>query len=263
MSAAAPSRRTSIVITGASSGLGGQLARLYAAPGVNLGLIGRNEARLMHGAEICRGLGAEVTAERRDVCDAGPLANWLLDLDDRAPIDLLIANAGTSGGPAPGAPGEGQALATRQIATNLLGAVNTIEPLLPRFAARRSGRIVLVGSIAGYRGLPDSPAYSASKAGVRAYGEALRARLAPSGVGVSVVCPGFFDSPMTDRFKGATPFLYSLERAAISVKRGIDRGRPRIGFPWPLVLGLRLADLIPAWLGDAILNHFRFHILSD
>lgn len=253
----------SIVITGASSGLGKQLACLYAAEGVTLGLIGRDRSRLEDSAGICRRAGAITSALPLDVGNAEPLAAWLLEFDDRVPVDLLIVNAGTSAGPSAGDAGEGQVLAARQIATNLLGAVNTVEPLLPRLATRGHGWIVLVASIAAYRGLPHSPAYSASKAGVRAYGEALRARLAPRGVGVTVVCPGFFDSPMTDRFMGPTPFLYSLERAARVVKRGIDRRRPRIAFPWPLVLGLRLADLIPAWIGDAILEGYRFHILSD
>jgi NAD(P)-dependent dehydrogenase (short-subunit alcohol dehydrogenase family) len=128
--------------------------------------------------------------------------------------------------------------------------------------ARRSGRIAVVSSVAGYRGLPYSPGYSASKAGVRAYGEALRTLLAPAGVSVTVVCPGFFSSPMTDRFKGPTPFLFSLERAAAVVKRGIDRRSARVGFPWPLILGLRLADLIPAAIGDPIMRGYNFHIVS-
>jgi hypothetical protein len=67
---------------------------------------------------------------------------------------------------------------------------------------------------------------------------------------------------MTDRFKGPTPFLFSLARAARTVKRGVDSGRARVGFPWLLVLGLRLADLIPAWLGDRIMRGYRFHIVS-
>jgi len=98
---------------------------------------------------------------------------------------------------------------------------------------------------------------------LRAYAEALRPRLAPRGVGVTIVCPGFFDSPMTDRFNGPTPFLASGETAARIVKRGIDRGRRRVAFPWPLVLGLQFCDIAPAIIGDAILRRFRFHIRPD
>jgi NAD(P)-dependent dehydrogenase (short-subunit alcohol dehydrogenase family) len=91
----------------------------------------------------------------------------------------------------------------------------------------------------------------------------LRGRLAPHGIGVSVVTPGFFASPMTDRFDGPTPFLYSAAAAARIVKSGIDRGRRRVAFPWPLVFGLKFCDLAPAALGDAILRRFHFHIRPE
>ena len=252
----------SILITGASSGLGGALARAYAKPGVTLGLIGRTQEKLNKVAEACKALGAEVRAAVIDVADAEALGAWIKDFENAAPVDLVIANAGTSGGPAPGTAFEGLTLATRQIRTNLLGVVNTVEPLLPGFLARGKGQVAIVSSVASYRGLPYSPGYSASKAGARAYGEAIRAMLSPRGIPVTVICPGFFDSPMTDRWKGPTPFLWTLERTASVVKRGIDRGRSRVAFPSLLVLGLRLADLLPARIGDAIMRANRFHIVS-
>ena len=153
------------------------------------------------------------------------MADWLGRFDREQPVDLLVANAGISAGPDPDSPPKASRLRSRQIRVNLLGAINTIEPLLPALCARGRGRVAVVASIAAYRGLPYSPGYCASKAGLRAYAEALRPRLAPRGVGVTIVCPGFFDSPMTDRFNGPTPFLASGEAAARIVKRGIDRGR--------------------------------------
>ena len=178
------------------------------------------------------------------------------------PTELLVANAGISAGPDLDTAGEPEETTLRQIETNLIGAVHTIAPMVPLMCGRGRGRIVAIASIAAYRGLPYSPGYCASKAGLRAYAEALRPRLAPQGVGVTVVCPGFFSSPMTDRWEGPTPFLASGERAARIVKRGIDRGRSRISFPLPLVFGMRFCDLAPAWLGDKILRDFRFHIRS-
>jgi NAD(P)-dependent dehydrogenase (short-subunit alcohol dehydrogenase family) len=249
-----------VLVTGASSGLGAALAQAYAAPGVALGLVGRDMARLAATARACEDAGAAVETARLDVADAAGMAEWLLDFDGRHPVELLLANAGTSAGPDPQSPGEGLATASRQIEVNLLGTINTVEPLLPALSGRRRGRVVVVASIAAYRGLPDSPGYCASKAGLRAYAEALRPRLAPHGVGVTAVCPGFFDSPMTDRFDGPTPFLLSTARAARIVKRGIDRGRRRVAFPWPLVFGLRFCDLAPAIVGDTILRHYRFRI---
>jgi short-subunit dehydrogenase len=249
-----------IIVTGASSGLGAALALAYASPGVKIGLVGRDATRLASIAAACRAAGAETDFLAHDIADAVALGDWLLAFDRDAPVDLVIAGAGISGGPAPGTRSEGVAPATRQVATNLLGVVNTVEPLLPALLARGRGGIAIIASAAGLRGLPYSPAYSASKAGVRAYGEALRALVAPAGVKVSVVCPGFFSSPMTERWHGPTPFLMTLDRAASIVKHGVDRGRARITFPWLLALGLRLADLIPPALGDAILRDFRFHI---
>jgi short-subunit dehydrogenase len=249
-----------MVLSGASSGLGAALARLYAAPGVTLGLVALESARLAAVAEACRTAGARVETAIIDVAEREKLGEWLTAFDRDHPVDLVIANAGISSGPEPGSSVEPAEMTARQVAVNLLGAVNTVAPLVPAMAARGGGRLVLVASIAGYRGLPFSPGYCASKAGLRAYGEALRALAEPHGIGVTVVCPGFFASPMTERWDGPTPFLWSGERAARTVKRAIERGRRRVSFPWPLVLGLRLCDALPAALGDPIVRRFRFRI---
>jgi short-subunit dehydrogenase len=253
---------SAIIITGASSGLGAALAIAYAGPQVALGLLGRDRQRLDSTARACEIRGATVKTAAIDVTEAPVLASWLRQFDRQHPVDLLVANAGTSAGPDPDSPSEGIEKASRQIAVNLLGAVNTIEPLLPELCRRKQGRVAVVASIAAYRGLPYSPGYCASKAGLRAYAEALRPRLEQRGVGMTVVCPGFFASPMTDRFDGPTPFLLSSERAARIVKRAIDRGRRRIAFPWPLAFGLRFCDIAPAVIGDAILRRYRFWIHS-
>ena len=249
-----------VVITGASSGLGAALAAAYAGRGVAMGLTGRNAERLAATAAACRDAGAVVDSAAIDVADGKALGAWLEAFDSAHPVELLIANAGTSAGPDPDSPGETLALTERQLATNLTGAVNTIAPLVPRLCGRGRGRIVAIASVAAFRGLPNSPGYCASKAGLRAYAEALRPRLMRYGVGVTVVCPGFFASPMTDRWQGPTPFLASGDEAARHIKRGIDHGRRRVDFPWPLVFGMRFCDLAPAWIGDAILRRFRFRI---
>lgn len=249
-----------ILVTGASSGLGAGLARSYAAPGVRLVLVGRDGGRLERTAAACRADGAAVLTGRFDVGEAEPMSGWLLEQDDRAPFDMVLACAGVSAGTgADGAP-EGIDLATMQVRTNLLGAMHTIEPLLPRLIARRAGQVAVVASTAGLRGLPFSPGYSASKAGVRAYGEALRALLAPQGIAVSVIVPGFFDTPMTDRWKGPTPFMVGLDRMVTVIRRGLDRRKRRITFPRLLALGTQATDLMPAAIGDRIVRGFRFHI---
>jgi short-subunit dehydrogenase len=251
-----------VVITGASSGLGASLAAAYAGPGISIGLVGRNPQRLAAVAARCSAAGAVVASAAIDVTDGPALADWLREFDRAHPVELLVANAGISAGPDSEAAGEDEAVTLKQIGVNLVGAVHTIAPMVPLLCGRGRGRIAAIASVAAYRGLPYSPGYCASKAGLRAYVEALRPRLAPQGVGVTVVCPGFFSSPMTDRWEGPTPFLASGERAARIVKRGIDRGRARVSFPLPLVFGMRFCDLAPSMIGDAILRDFRFRIRS-
>jgi short-subunit dehydrogenase len=251
---------TSVVITGASSGLGAGLALSYAAPGVRLGLIGRDAGRLEAVGDAARGRGAAVETAVMDVAQPEPLGAWLVDFDRKNPVDLLVANAGISAGTGPDGSLEGLALASHQVAINLLGTMHTLEPLLPRLVARRAGQVAVVASLAGLRGLPYSPGYCASKAGVRAYGEALRALLAPDGVAVSVVVPGFFDSRMTDRYMGSKPFKISTDAAVRVVRRGLDGRRRRIVFPRLLALGVIATDLMPALFGDMILRGHRFHI---
>ena len=258
--AARPGAPRVVAVTGASSGLGAGLAASYAAPGMVLWLSGRDGPRLRATAERCRDAGAAVHADQVDVTDADGVAAWLLAADDAAPVDLVLACAGVSAGTHPDGAPEGVGLAAMQVRANLLGAMHTAEPLLPRMIARRAGHVAVVSSVAGLRGLPYSPAYSASKAGVRAYGEGLRALLAPQGVAVSVVVPGFFDTPMTDRFKGPKPGLMSLPAMVAAVRHGLDRRRARIVAPRMLAVELVLADLIPAWAGDRILRGVRFHI---
>lgn len=251
---------STILITGASSGLGAGLARAYASAGVRLVLVGRNAERLDAVAHACRASGAEVVTGQFDVGVAEPLGGWLLARDEEAPFDLLIAAAGVSAGASVAGEPEGVALAAMQVRTNLLGTIHTIEPLLPRLVARGTGQVAVVASVAALRGLPYSCGYSASKAGIRAYGEALRGLLSPRGVAVSVVVPGFFDTPMTDRWKGPTPFMVGLDRMVAVIRRGLDKRRPRITFPRLLALGSQAADLLPATIGDRIMRGFHFHI---
>ena len=156
-----------MVVTGASSGLGAGLARSYAAPGRVLALIGRNVARLEAVAAACRAAGAQVVTGILDVADGAAIQAWLGSFDTAHPVDLVVANAGISSGTRPNGDPEGIAAATAVVRTNLLGVMHTVEVLLPRMLARGVGHVAVVASVAAYRGLPDSPAYCASKAGVR------------------------------------------------------------------------------------------------
>ncbi len=238
-----------ILISGASSGLGAALAEAYAAPDISLVLWGRDPMRLEAVAHRCHARGARAEAARVDVTDREATARHALAADDAAALDLVIANAGISGGTGGGTEPEEQA---RDIfAVNLVGVLNTVQPLLPRMRARGHGQIALMASLAGFRGFPGAPAYCASKAGVKVWGESLRGWLAPEGVRVSVLCPGYVRTPMTAVNRFSMPFLMDADRAARIMKRGLEKNRGRIAFPWPTAFGAWLAGALP----DALVDH--------
>jgi short-subunit dehydrogenase len=243
---------TSILITGASSGLGAALARAYAAPGIRLALQGRDGARLEAVAEACRAAGAAVETAFIDVTDAAGLAGWIAALDDRQPLDLVIANAGISGGTS--GLWDDASQARRIFAVNLDGVLNTIGPAIARMRPRRHGSVAIMSSLASFRGLAGAPAYGASKAAVRVLGESLRGELLHDGVRVSVICPGFVTTPMTARNRFHMPFLMDAERAAGIMRRGLDRGRARIAFPWQMLALVLLIEILPAEWTDFLLN---------
>jgi NADP-dependent 3-hydroxy acid dehydrogenase YdfG len=191
------------------------------------------------------------------VTETSAMASWLCEFDRQHPVDLLVANAGISGGPDPDNPSEGAEALARQVRVNLLGAINTVEPLLPALCSRRRGRIAVIASIAAYRGLPYSPGYCASKAGLRAYAEALRPRLEQRNIGMTVVSG--FSVTMTDAL---TDLPHSCSAATPPPDRQAHRPWPAPGrFSLPLVLGCN-SVISPAVIGDAILRRYRFRIHS-
>ncbi|WP_413205584.1 SDR family NAD(P)-dependent oxidoreductase [Rhodospirillum sp. A1_3_36] len=241
-----------ILITGASSGLGAALARRMATPGVSLVLGARRLDLLEAVAVACQTKGAEVSVASVDVTDREAARTWVLAADGEAPLDLVVANAGISAGSA-GQGGESEDQSRRILEVNVSGVLNTAEPLLPRFVERRRGQVALVSSLAGYRGYPGAPAYCASKAWVRAWGEATRLRLAPEGVEVNVIMPGFFRSAITEANDFPMPFLMSEEEAARRVIRGLAANRGRIAFPWPMAFVAWLLSALPTVLADPVL----------
>lgn len=237
----------SVLITGASSGLGAGLALAFARPGATLHLSGRHPGRLEEVAERCRALGAEVRATTLDVTDREAAAGWVAASEAIRPLDLVIANAGISAGTSGGGESGDQ---TRAIfAVNVDGVFNTVLPALPFLRARGRGQVGIMSSLAGFRGFPGAPAYCASKAAVRVWGEALRGEMAPFGVGVSVICPGFVETPMTAVNRFPMPFLMDVERACRIMARGLAGDRGRIAFPWPMHLLARIGACLPsAWM---------------
>ncbi len=243
------SRFRSILITGASSGIGRALAIEFAAPGVSLALVGRDPARLAGTADAVAAAGAAAVTALVDVTDRQALRDRLCAWDADLAFDLVIANAGIAAGGAD----ETEDVVRAITAVNVTGTINTLAPLLPALVARRRGHVALMASLAGFRGLPGAAAYCASKAWMRVYGDGLRLDLAPQGVGVSVICPGFVRTPMSDRAP-RRPFLMAPGPAARLVRRGLEANRPRIAFPWPMAAAVWLLAALPARLGDRLLG---------
>jgi short-subunit dehydrogenase len=242
----------SILITGASSGLGRALALNYAEPGIRLALIGRNSARLEETAAAARAKGAEIVLGELDVRDRESMAKWIGEMDGLHPFDLAIANAGITTGLSPQATYENPEAVRAILATNLIGVLNTAEPLIPLMCARRRGQLAFIGSIAGLRGLPHSPAYSATKAAVHAYTESLRGRLEQRNVLVSLIIAGFVKTPLNDSIDSIKPLEMSDAQAAEIIRRGLARGKAVIAFPWLLYTAARFSRHLPLRLVDKI-----------
>lgn len=244
---------TGVLITGASSGLGRALAEALAAPGVALHLSGRDAARLAEAAAACRARGATVAEAVLDVTDAAAMAAWVAGAGR---LDLVIANAGISGGTGTATEPPGQA--RRIFEVNVTGVLNTALPAIAAMAAQPPGpgglrgRVAVVASLAAFLAAPGAPAYCAGKAAVQRWAEALDATERARGIRLHAVCPGYVRTPMTARNPFPMPLLMPPEDAARRMLAGIAAGRTRIVFPRRLYLAARLLGALPPGLRNAI-----------
>lgn len=241
---------THILITGASSGIGEALALHYAAAGVTLSLIGRNAERLDGVAQRCVAKGAAVVTATIDVQDESALEQWISARDAALALDLVVANAGVSAGA--GGAGETAEQTRRILSINVNGLLNTVFPVLDQMRKRGRGQIALMASIAGFRGLPSAPAYCASKAYIKVWGEGLRGSLARRGVKVSVICPGFVESGISARNRFPMPFLMDAPRAAKIIADGLAANKGRIAFPLPMAFMAWIMTMLPDALISAL-----------
>ncbi len=239
-----------ILITGASSGIGKALTLYYAKQDVNLFVCARNSQALSNIKTYCHELKGNIFIKTLDVTKKEECQDWIRNIEENYKIDLVIANAGISAGTDGGPESEEQVRKIFDV--NLNGVLNVINPAIERMKKRKSGQIAIISSLAGFRGLPSSPSYSASKAAVKVYGEALRGSLLSCGIKVSVICPGYVKTPMTDVNQFYMPFLMSAEKCAKKIAKGLLRNKSRITFPFLLYFSVWLLAALPPFLTDKL-----------
>ena len=229
-----------IWITGASSGIGEALLRRLTGDGSFVAASARRAETL---EELVSGLD-DAAAYPLDVTDAAATAETVAAIeDDLGPIDLAILGAGTYTPVA--AKDLDVETARRHIDVNYMGVVNAVVALLPRMLARGRGRIAVIASVAGYRGLPQAAAYGPTKAALISFCETLRGELDGTGVEITVINPGFVKSRLTDLNDFDMPFLMTPETAADRIVRGLSRSGFEIAFPWRFVAMLKTLRLLP------------------
>lgn len=240
-----------VVITGASSGLGLALARHYLERGATVAACARR-------AELLQSLAAEfpdqIICYALDVRDAAAVRVAADDFMARFGVpDIVIANAGVSIGTLTRY-AEDNDVFQHVMDINVLGAVKTFQPFVESMRAAERGRLVGIASVAGFRGLSGSGAYSASKAALISYLESLRVELHGSGVKVVTVCPGYIRTPMTDINPYPMPFMLEADEAARRIARVVERGCSFAVVPWQMALVGRLLKLLPNWLYDVLFS---------
>ena len=235
-------------ITGASSGLGAALAQEMARDGWRVVVSARRADAL---DEVCRASAGVVRALPLDVTDAAAAAAAIDEIEtDHGPIGQAVLNAGSH------TPVRAATLDVADfrglVELNLMGTVNCLAPLLRRMTARKAGRVAVVASVAGYRGLPTSAAYGMTKAGLINMVEALKPELDGLGVTMQLVSPGFVRTPLTDKNAFPMPFLMDVDKAAAAFYRGLGSSRFEIVFPRRLAYALKVLRWLPAPLAFAL-----------
>ncbi len=229
-------------VVGASSGIGAALARALIARGARVALSARNAQAL---ALIAAGGAAQQTLLLPlDVTRAEEIAAAFARINSTwSGLDLAVLLAGRH---QPVRAWDLDAAQARALVeTNLIGVLNASAALAPAFCRSASGAIAIVSSVAGYGGLPDSLVYGATKAALINFAETLYLDLAPRGIGVYLVNPGFVKTPLTDKNEFKMPALISTEEAAEEMIKGFESGKFEIHFPKRFTFWLKLVRFLP------------------
>ncbi len=233
-----------IVITGSTSGIGKALALHYARPNRTIGIIGRRQERLATIADQCRQQGADIIPAPIDVRDEYAMQTYAKQFIKHAHgIDVVIANAGI-GASDDLLSGNARAL-TAPFKVNVIGLLNTIAPFIPPMQRQQHGQIVAIASVAGFRALPGSTTYAATKMAVRTLMEGYGWALRQHGITTTTINPGFVVSEMTAKHSFTMPFLMPADVAARRIAGAIARKRHVYTFPWPMAVIARFLSLMP------------------
>jgi short-subunit dehydrogenase len=249
-------RPRSLLITGASSGIGRALALEYARGGAKLALAARRAPELETLATEVRSLGGDAICIPLDVRDADAVNDAVRRADSElGGLEMVIANAGQ------GSLQHSSRLTWPQVAAildvNVMGAMATLVAAIPIFLAHQRGHLVGVSSLAGRRALPRAAAYSSSKAALSTFLESLRLDLAPAGLRVTDVRPGYVATPMTAEPTHSRPFCWPVDKAARHIVRSLERAPAVVAFPWPLVIATGIARLLPTSIYDRLIRMSR------
>jgi short-subunit dehydrogenase len=246
-----------VLITGASSGIGQALAVELGRRGARVGLVARRAEELMRVAGEAERAGGQALALPADVRDAEEVRRAAARVRERwGRVDVLIANAGMATTTAATALEAGEA--SDVISINVIGVVNSVAAVLPEMLKEKSGHLVAISSLAAYRGMPKSGAYSASKAAVSTFFESLRVDLRQHHIDVTIIHPGFIRTPLTANRKKKLPFLLEVDDAACRILRAVERRARTYAFPWQLAGLVRLIKYLPNAVYDRFASNTSF-----
>ena len=235
---------TSVWVTGASSGIGAALVRELAGRGCRVAASARRAEKL---EELAADAGGEVFAVPADVTDREAMLAAAGAVRERfGAIDVAVLNAAHWGQFA--VETWDTDVIRRHFDTNVLGMVHGVEAVLADMRRRRSGAIAGMASLAGYRGLPRSEAYGATKAAEINMLESLRIDLRPLGISVHTICPGFVRTDLTAKNTFPMPFMLEADDAARRIVRGLEKGKAEIAFPLPMLALMKIAKVVPVRL---------------
>ncbi len=240
-----------VVITGASSGIGRDLALLFAEYGASLALSARRTELLEAVRDECSSFGAETYIFPADVTSREEMEAMRDELDEHWDrVDLVVANAGVGGlNPARKFDLE---IHRSTVEINLVGTANTLAPFVPRMIERRKGCLVGISSLAAFRGLPGAASYCSSKAAQKAFLESFRVDLRRYGIRVLSIHPGFIETPMTDHGNFQMPFMMPVRKSSLLIARAIMKGKPVYLYPWQMRLITSVNKRLPIFIYDRL-----------